>query len=70
MVRDLKVYVWPNFDHSIDGTSGFAVAIARDRESAIAMVEEDSGIEYDAKRWGLVSVLGLKEMAFGLTNSD
>lgn len=70
MIPGLKVYVWPNFYLSSDGTTGFAIALARNIESAIAMVEEDSGTKYSERWWGDVSVLGLKEMAFGLTNSD
>lgn len=70
MIPDLKVYVWPNFYLSSEGTTGFAIALARNFESAIALVEEDSGVKYNDALWGDVSVLGLKEMAFGLTNSD
>lgn len=70
MPPELKIYVWPNFDRSTGGSSGFAVAIARDQESAIAMVEEDSGIAYDIKRWGEVQVSSLREMAYSLLNSN
>ncbi len=70
MLPDLKVYIWNRYDASIDGSSGLAVAIARNKEDAIAMIEQESGIPYNAKTWGLVEVSPIKEMAFAIRNDD
>lgn len=64
MLRELKIYVWPEFEQSIAEYPGLAVAISRTLEDAVAIIEEECNITYDVTQWGSVEVYDMRETAF------